>query len=195
MKNQIISSLVLAVLLQSCSSGSSSGSAAGGTTLPANSEWSKVETNLLFKMDRCVNINAVSARFYITKISSTQYLEEVDTFEAPNCESAPNASISDSARTIRTITGETTNVSDANFKDLALVHTNSEQAVWTVAMETTFNNINWCGYNDWSATGGVNFRNINSCYASVTPGYTSVFTFKYDPVLKRITLPNGDFFE
>lgn len=198
MKNLLLSLSVLSVLT-ACSSGGSSGSAAGGNgnpTLPnsPNSEWSKVETNLLFKMDRCVNVpnTTVSIRNYITKIDSFTIQMEIDLFDKPNCELAVGANIIDTTRSVRTITIETTNAVDGVYKDLRLVHTNTDEMALTQPQADLLNNDHFCGYSDWTVSV---YKNINSCYQSVSDGYVSSFTFKYDPTTKTITLPNGDIFQ
>lgn len=193
MKNQLIISSLLAVLFQSCSSGSS-GSAAGGTTLPTvNTEWSKVETGLLLKGSRCINVpnTAVSIRNYITKLDSFKIQMEIDLYDKPNCELAVGPNIIDTTKSIRTTTNETANTVDASFKDLRLVHLSSEEMALTQAQVNLLNNDVFCG-GGWSI--GV-YKSITNCYPSVSDGFVSGFTFKYDSSAKKMTLPNGDIFE
>ena len=153
MKNQLIITSVLAVLFQSCSSGSS-GSAGGGITptLPSSpitaSQLSMVPLNQLLTLTNCIDRqNGDSSKLYFTKISANNFAVEEDVFKGNiTC----SANLFSTGKITYTALGFSVFSGDSSFDLLSLSLVSSELTFYNQIDIDNFNAASLFGYTNWS---------------------------------------------
>lgn len=154
MKNQLIISSVLAVLFQSCSSGSS-GSAAGGGISPAlpsspitSSQFSTLPLNQLLTLTNCIDRqNGDSSKLYFTKISANSFAVEEDVFKG---NTTCNANLFSTGKITYTALSFSVFPGDMSFDLISLSLVSTELTFYNQIEIDNFNAASLFGYKNWS---------------------------------------------
>ncbi|MEQ1724167.1 MAG: hypothetical protein ABL930_13420, partial [Pseudobdellovibrio sp.] len=195
MKYLILS--ILAAAISSCTNGSSgSGNQTGNTTIPSSpqSEFSKIQTNYLYKGNACIEPGFGSVRYYFTKTDTNKALSEYDVFENLSCEIFVGNRVSYTVRRTLTAFNEIPNSTDPTFKEVSLALIKVEFMSLTPEQTTLLNNASYCGFSNWTVS---QYRDITGCENAPTlsQGYVEYLNFRFISEDNKILLPDSNYYQ